>query len=345
MLLSNIGVLGIDIGSNSIKVVELQEIGTSYQLKSVGESPLARGSVIDKAIVNAEVVSDTLLKLLEDLSVEADDAAVSISGEPVLLKRVSLPRMSDAELKKSIKWELEKLNANASGEFSYDYEVISNARARDMIDVIIVAANKQVTKEYLSVVTNVGLNPAMIDLDVFSLQSVYEVNYPESSGVIALVNVGASITNILIMDNGQPVYARDLKAGGDIYTKLIMEDMGLSFEEAEEVKHSQRVGITEPGLDILTGNFTELISNEIKQKLDHFSLAHSYEKVTRIMISGGSSTLPGFKDRLSDETESYVGILNPFRNINYRKDAFDPEYIEDISPKMNIATGLALRVT
>ena len=169
MLLGNGAILGIDIGSNSIKVVELEEVGTNYQLKSLGEVPLAQGSIVDKAIVNSEEVSRTLSRLIEDLAIKADDAAISISGDPVLLKRVSLPHMSDAELKKSIKWELEKLNTQAINEFSYDYQVLSAQAGKDMIDVLIVAANKNVTRDYLSILTNVGLNPVLIDLDVFSL--------------------------------------------------------------------------------------------------------------------------------------------------------------------------------
>ena len=343
MLLGNGRVLGIDIGSNSIKVVELEEIGTNYQLKNIGEAPLAQGSIVDKAIVNSEEVSLTLSRLMEDLAIEADDAAISISGDPVLLKRVSLPHMSDAELKKSIKWELEKLNTQAINEFNYDYQVLSAQDGRDMIDVLIVAANKNVTRDYLSILTNVGLNPVLIDLDVFSLQSVYEVNYPESPGLLALINLGASVTNVLIIDNGESVFARDLPVGGDLYTDLIMDQMGLSYEEAEEVKHNQRAGLTDTAIEELAYNFIQSISYEIKNILDHFSISHSSEKVKRIMIGGGSATLPGMKGTLSTVAQSYVGILNPFRNIDYSEATFDPEYINDISPKMNIATGIALR--
>lgn len=343
MLLGNGAVLGIDIGSNSIKVVELEEIGTNYQLKSIGEAPLAQGSIINKVIVDSEAVSDTLSKLMNDLAIEADDAAISISGDPVMLKRVSLPHMSDAELKKSIKWEFEKLNTQAINEFNYDYQVIQTQDGRDMIDVLIVAANKNVTRDYLSILTNVGLNPVLIDLDVFSLQSVYEVNYPESTGLLALVNIGASVTNVLIIDNGESVFATDLPVGGNQHTDLIINEMNLSYEEAEEVKHNQRVGLTNPGIENLTDNFIQSISYEIKKTLEHFSISHSSEKVKRIMIGGGSAALPGMKDALSTIAESYVGILNPFRNIDYSQAAFDPEYINDISSKMNIATGIALR--
>ncbi len=343
MLLGNGAILGIDIGSNSIKVVELEEVGTNYQLKSLGEVPLARGSIVDKAIVNSDEVSRTLSKLIDDLGIEADDAAISISGDPVLLKRVSLPHMSDAELKKSIKWELEKLNTQAINEFSYDYQVLSAQAGKDMIDVLIVAANKNVTRDYLSILTNVGLNPVLIDLDVFSLQSVYEVNYPESTGLLALINIGASVTNVLIIDNGESVFAKDLPVGGDQYTDLIIDKMGLTYDEAEEVKHNLRAGLTDPAIEELADNFIQSISYEIKSILDHFSATHSSEKVKRIMIGGGSATLPGMNNTLSTVAQSYVGILNPFRNIDYSEAAFDPEYISDISPKMNIATGIALR--
>jgi len=343
LLLGKSSVLGIDIGSNSIKLVELEEIGTTYILKNVGETPLVQGAIINKVIENPEAVSYTLSRLIDDLEIEADDAAVSISGDPVLLRRVSLPYMSDAELKKSIKWEIEQFSSQSAKDYTYDYQVIAATNSQDKIDVLIVAANKKVTKDYLSIITNVGLNPVIIDLDVFSLESMYEINYPESEGLLALVNIGASVTNILIIDNGESVFARDLPTGGSRFTDLIMEEMDLTYEEAEEVKHNQRVEFVDPGIELLANNFMNSISNEIKQTLDFFSSAHCNEKVKRIMIGGGTASLPGLKDALSEITESYVGILNPFRNIEYSKEVFDSEYIKDISPKMIVATGLALR--
>lgn len=343
MLLGKGGVLGIDIGSNSIKLVELEEIGTTYHLKNLGEAPLVQGAIINKSIKNPEAISYALSRLIDDLEIETDDAAVSISGEPVLLRRVSLPQMSDAELKKSIKWEIEQFSTQAAKDYTHDYQVISAQNSHDKIDVLIVGANKNVTKDYLSIITNVGLNPVVIDLDVFSLESMYEVNYPESQGLLALVNIGASVTNILIIDNGESVFARDLLTAGSRYTDMIMKELSLTYEEAEEVKHNQRVGVTDPAIELLSNNFISSISNEIKQTLDYFSTAHCNEKVKRIMIGGGTASLPGLKDALSEIAGSYVGILNPFRNINYSENTFDPEYIQDISTKMIVATGLALR--
>lgn len=343
MLLGNGSILGIDIGSNSIKVVELEELGTGYNLVNIGEAPIDRGSIVNKAIEAPEVVSQTLLKLIQELGTQADDAAISISGDPVLLKRVSLPHMSDSELQKSVKWEFEKLNTGSASDFSYDYDVISTHHKRDMIDVLIVGANKKVTKDYLSILTNVGLNPVLIDIDVFSLESVYEINYPESEGLLALINIGACVTNMLIIDNGESVYARDLPIGGELYTDLIMDNMDISYEEAEELKHNLRSGASDPVVQDLANEFINSITGQIKNALENFSTAHRSENVKRIMLSGGTATLPGLKDSISESINSYVGILNPFRNINFSDSDFDPEYIEDVSAKMNIATGLALR--
>ena len=342
-MLGKSSVLGIDIGSNSIKIVELEEIGTTYHLKNIGETPLAQGAILNKAVENSEVICNTLSRLIDDMEIETDNAAVSISGAPVLLKRVSLPSMSDAELKKSIKWEIEQFSSQAANDYTHDYQVLTAKNSKDKIDVLIVAANKNVTKEYLSIITNVGLNPVVIDLDVFSLESIYEVNYPESDGLLALVNIGASVTNILVVDSGESVFARDLQIGGSRYTDLIMQELNLSYEEAEEVKHNQRVGLTDPGIALIADNFMNSISNEIKQTLDYFSNVYHGENVKRIMIGGGTASMPGLKDTISEITKSYVGILNPFRNIKYSKEVFDPEYIQDISPKMLVATGLALR--
>lgn len=343
MLLGNGTVLGIDIGSSSIKLVELEEIGTTYNLKNFGEALLTQGAIVNKTIENPEAISNSLSSLIDELEIEADDAAVSISGKPVVLRRVSLPQMSDSELKKSIKWELEQISSQASNDYTYDYKVISTKDSSDKIDVLIVAADKNVTKDYLSLITNVGLNPVVIDIDVFSIESMYEVNYPESQGMVALVNIGASVTNLVIIDNREAVFAKDLLIGGSRYTDSIMGGLELTYDEAEEVKHNLRAGSVNPQIDLLTSTFINNISVEIKETLDYFSTAYGYDNVKRIMIGGGTSNLPGLKDKLSDITESYVGILNPFRNISCSHESFDPEYLQDISPKMTVATGLALK--
>jgi len=343
LLLGKGGVLGIDIGSSSIKLVELEQVGNAYQLRSIGEAPLPPGSIINKTISNTEAISHTLSTLIDDLGVESDAAAISISGSPVMMKRVSLPNMSDAELKKSITWELEKSISGGIKEVNYDYRVIPAEKPKDNIDVLIVAANKKVTKDYISIITHVGLNPVIVDLDVFSLESMYEVNYPESEGLLALVNIGASVTNLIVIENGESVFARDLPVGGNLYTHMIMAEMELTYEEAEEVKYSQRAGLMDPGLNQLAHNFIGLLCAEIKDALDSFSATHCDQKVKRIMIGGGPSGMPGIKDTLSEVTQSYVGLLNPFRKIEYSEKAFDPEYIKDISSKMSVATGLALR--
>jgi type IV pilus assembly protein PilM len=342
LLIGKSGVVGIDIGTNSIKIVELEEVGTTHKLKNIGEAPIAQGVITNKVIQNSNVVSNILSSLIDDIRIQADDAAVSISGNPVLLKRVSLPTMSSAELKKSIKWEFEQLSSNGIRDFNYDYQVIDSQNSNDRIDVLIVAVNKLIANQYLSIISAAGLNPVLIDLDVFSLATMYQENYPDSEGQIALVNIGASVTNILILQNGEVVFARDLLTGGDIYSHSIMTELDITYDQAEEVKHSQSAGFNSPVADHLADDFIKTISAEIKETMDYYSAAHSQEKVKRIMIGGGTAMLPGLKEKISEITQSYVGILNPFRNIDLSKDIFDPEYVEDISPKLCIAAGLAL---
>jgi len=343
LLIGKGGVVGIDIGTNSIKIVELEEVGTTYKLKNIGEAPITQGVITNKVIQNSNVISNILSSLLEDIGIQAEDAAVSISGTPVLLKRVSLPAMSSVELKKSIEWEFEQLSSNGIREFNYDYQVIDSQNSNDRLDVLIVAVNKVIAKQYLSIISAVGLNPVLIDLDVFSLATMYQENYPDSEGQIALVNIGASVTNILILQSGEAVFARDLLIGGDVYSHTIMTEMDFTYDQAEEVKHSQSAGFTSPVVDQLASDFIKSISSEIKEATDYYSAAYGQDKVKRIMIGGGTAMLPGLKEMISELTQSYVGVLNPFRNIDLRKDIFDPEYVEDVSPKMCIAAGLALK--
>jgi type IV pilus assembly protein PilM len=209
--------------------------------------------------------------------------------------------------------------------------------------VLIVAAKKDVTSSYVSVINEIGLNPVVVDVDVFALENMYEINYPESEGLVALVNIGASVTNINILKDGVSIFTRDITTGGNQFTDWIIKDLGLSFEEAEKMKASMREGEVTQELEGLTHNFNDLICGEIKRTLEFFSSTLWRSKVGNILVGGGSSKVHGLKDVLADMTEANVDFMNPFRSISYDKNDFDPEYIEAIAPKMGVVMGLAMR--
>ncbi len=335
--------MGLDIGSNAVKLVELKATKNGYQLKNIGEAVLPPNSIVNKIIEKREAVTDTISSLFEDLRVKTRNVAISISGHSVIIKKVSLPKMSEKELRESIPWELEQYIPQSIHDVNYDYQVIPGETPEGNIDVLIVAAKKDVTNSYVSIVNDVGLNPVVVDVDVFALENMYEINYPDSEGLVALANIGASVTNINILKDGVSIFTRDITTGGNQFTDWIMKDLGVDYPEAESMKTSMRGGENSPELEGLIHNYNDLICGEIKRTLEFFASTLWTSKVGNILIGGGSSRVPGLRDVLEDLTDAKVDFMNPFRNIAYDKNDFDPEYIEAIAPKMSVVMGLATR--
>ena len=336
-------VIGLDIGSNSVKLAELNETKKGFRLKNVGEVLLQPQSIVNKVIVKPEPVIEAVGTLVDELRIKTKDVAISISGHSVIIKKVSVPVMTEKELREAIPWELEQYIPQSIEDVNYDFQILPGETPEGNMDVIIVAAKKDTTNEYLDIVSEVGLNPIVVDVDVFALENMYELNYSETEGVLALINVGASITNINILKDGVSIFTRDITTGGIQLTEWIQREFDVGYQEAEKMKYSMGKGETPPELESLSSEFNDLICGEINRTLEFFSSTLSKDRVQKIMLSGGSSKVPNIADVLTSKTESNVDIINPFKNIEYSSGDFDPDYIQDIAPKMSVATGLALR--
>lgn len=343
MFLGKKEVVGLDIGSNSIKLAELKETKKGYQLKNIGETLLPPEAIVNKVITNRDAVSEAIYSLIEELRIKTKNAVISISGHSVIIKKVSIPKMSEKELREAVPWELEQYIPQSIEDVNYDFQILPGQTPEGNMDILIVAAKKDVTNDYINVVNDAGLNPVVVDVDVFALENMYEANYPESGGVVALVNIGASVTNINILKNGISVFTRDITTGGNQFTELIQKEFDVGYDEAEKMKNSLGRSDVSPELDRISQDFTDLISGEIKRTLDFFSTTLWREKVDKIMLGGGTAKVPRIREVLEDITNTPVELLNPFRNILYSPNDFDPEYILDIAPKMGVTIGLALR--
>jgi type IV pilus assembly protein PilM len=337
--------VGLDIGSSSIKLAEVKETRNGYQLKNVGEAPLPPEAITNKVIADSSAVAETISELVSDLGIKTKDAVISLSGDSVIVKNISFPRMSEKELRGAILWELEQNVPRGVAGLNYDFQILptENQEGNNM-DVLIVAAKKDMTEDYMAVARQAGLNPVVVDVDVFALENMFDINYKVIDEVIALVNIGASLTNINILKGGVSVFARDINIGGKQFTEWIQKEFDTGYDEAERMKYSIGSNSFSIELDRIGSDFTDLICGEIERTMGFFIATSLKEKVSKIMLGGGSSKAPYLKDKLSERTGAPVEIINPFKNILYLDMDFDPEYILDIAPKMGVVIGLALRL-
>ena len=342
MFFSKKDIVGLDIGSSSVKLVELKGSKRGYALKNLGESLLPPEAIVNKVITNPDPIIDAIISLVDDLNVKNKNVAIGVSGHSVIIKKVSMPKMSDKELREAIPWELEQYIPQSVEDVNYDFQILPGENAEGNMEVLIVAAKKDIANSYINLVTDSGLNPVLVDVDVFALENMFDANYIEMLGLVALVNVGASIINVNILKDGVSIFTRDITTGGNHFTEMIQKEFDVNYEEAEKMKYNLG-SQSSSELNRVASEFNNMICGEIKRTLDFFTNTIWKEKVTNILLGGGSSKVPSMQDVLQTLTGSTVEILNPFRNISYSSKDFDSGYINDIGQKMSIATGLAIR--
>jgi type IV pilus assembly protein PilM len=269
-----------------------------------------------------------------------------LSGHSVIIKKISLPVMNADELAESIQWEAEQYIPFDVSDVNIDYQVLQGAASagEGNMDVLLVAVKKDKINDYMSVITQAGKNALVADVDVFALQNAYEMNYEAvPRKLIALVNVGASVTNVAVMQNGSSIFWRDLSVGGNNYTDALQKELGISFEQAEDAKKGDGHEVPRERMMAIIDAVNETVGTEIQKTLDFFKATSASDPVSLIEITGGAARTPNLVSYLSRRFDTQVEIMNPFRSIAINERAFPPDRLEPMSTAAAVAVGLALR--
>ncbi|MGD8389520.1 MAG: type IV pilus assembly protein PilM [Desulfobacteraceae bacterium] len=354
--------VGLDIGSHSIKVVEINDTKKGRVLESFGVIGLPQNAIVEGSVKEMEIVASAIKNLFRNLKIKNKNVATSISGYSVIVKKISIDRRPDAELESSIHDEAEQYIPFDISDVNLDFEVLEPSSSEveeqvgeekgdsdkeegaGLMDVMLVAAKKDMVEDYVSLLQLAGLNPMILDVDAFALQNAFEVSLEATDGCFALVNVGAEELGINAVKNGVSIFTRDSSYGGSQVTEAIMSKFNISFEEAEKIKLTGAV--TEEQKPELEEIFTNVISGwgqEIKRALDFLASTYPDETIEKIFVSGGSTRIPGFRKYLELETELPVEELNPFSNLQVNEKVFDPRYLSYMGQQASVAVGLALR--
>ncbi len=336
--------VGLDIGSSSVKAVELRRAKKGYELVHAGLEPLASDTVVDGAIMDALSVADSISDVLSRHKIKTKSVATSVSGHSVIVKKIPLPAMTDEELEESIQWEAEQHIPFDISDVSLDYQVLNASATSSATDVLLVAVKKDKILNHTNVITQAGKIPTVVDIDAFAVQNAFETNYdPASNTTVALLNIGASIMNILVAKGGTPLFTRDVSVGGNQFTDALQKEMNLSFEEAEQVKKGKLIeGVQTESVSSLMQSVSEVLLLEIQKTFDFFRATTGGEQLQRVYVSGGCAKVEGFLDLLQARLGLPVEMLDPFKNIAIGK-GIDLDHLDEISPSMVVAVGLALR--
>jgi type IV pilus assembly protein PilM len=341
-------VVGLDIGSSAVKAVELKPAGKGFRVSAFGQEPVPPDAIVDGAIIDAGAVTESIRRIFaQNKAFKANDVCASLSGNAVIVKKITLPVMTETELDESIYWEAEQYIPFDIQDVNIDYQILdpgTGPESRGSMDVLLVAAKKEKIGDYTSVIAQAGKNPVIVDVDAFALQNAFEVNYGLGDGqVVALMNAGASAININILQGDQSVFTRDISMGGNAYSEAVQKELDLPFEAAEQLKKGIPVdGATFEEAQPVLRAVSENVLLEVQKTFDFFKATASSDRIDRIMLSGGASRVDGFRDMLQERFSTPVEDFDPFRAVTWdaKKMGADPA---DYGATAAVAVGLALR--
>lgn len=341
------GVVGLDIGSSTVKLVELKDKkGGNFHLQRIGVEPLSPEAIVDGSIMDSSLVVDAIQKLNEQTGVKSSSFATSVSGHSVIIKKIELPLMSPDELGESIRWEAEQHIPFDIDDVRLDYLTLSEDEpGREDMDVLLVAVKREKVNDYMSVITQSGKSPVIVDIDAFAIQNAYELNYDlDPLKNLALINMGATVTNINIMVRGQSVFWRDISFGGNQFTEALQREFNLSFDQAELLKRGETVGsYGAVEARAVLDNISAEMANEVQKTFDFFSATSSEGAVDELVLSGGCALTPNLIEVLRERFGVPTELLNPFRRVTFKETDFNREWLDNIAPMLAVAVGLAIR--
>ena len=331
--------IGLDIGSTAIKLVQLRTGRAGLALQNFGVAPVPAGAIAGGAVLEPAAVAGALRELVLRIGLRGKDVALAVSGNGVIIKRISVPQLEPAAFAQQIEWEARQLVSPPSR----DDVLIDHTRLRQNpmtgeVEVLLVAAKKDLVQQYLRVVSEAGLRPVVVDATAFALQNCVEAGQGFTSGeTFAVVNVGAAASTISIIAEGMPAYGRDISSGGNLYTEAL-RGLGLSIEDAERRKRESN----DPEIGQRMLQVSEAIAAEIQRSLDFFRGAVAEEPLSRIVLTGGSALVPSLRQALAERSRLPVTLLDPFARVQVDR-RVDLGVLRPSAPAAAVAFGLALR--
>jgi type IV pilus assembly protein PilM len=338
--------VGLDIGTSSVKATQLKRVGKGFELMCLGIAPIPPETIVDGVIMDANAVVSAINQIFTENAIKTKEVAVAVSGHSVIVKKIRMTQMKEEELRESIQWEAEQYIPFAIEDVNIDFQIIgaSTSQSQEM-EVLLVAVKKDIVNDYQTIISSAGLSTAVVDVDAFALENAYAISYEiKPDELVALVNLGAAVMTINILKNGISTFTRDSVFGGNRFTEAIQKGLSLSYDQAEKLKMGQEVeGHTLEKAKPIIDEVNNELAGEIRRSFDFFRSSSQDDRIHKLILSGGSARLPGILDFLSQSLEIPGEIANPLRNIKSDPKRFDPEYLDYISPQAAISVGLALR--
>lgn len=338
--------IGLDIGSSSVKAIQIKRSKRGVQLLAFGMEPLMPQTIVDGTIMDQTAVVEAIRALWRRLKLRQKDVAIAIAGHSVIIKKINVPPMSRDELSQEIPREAEHHIPFAKDDVEIDYDVVSKQNTSGQMEVLLVAAKKEVVADYTQVVRDASLHPVVVDVAAFTVQNGFEVNYAlEPDETVVLINIGAAISTINVVRGTHSLFTRDVTIGGNAFTEEIQKQLNVSQDEAEAYKVGgsyDEHGVVPQEVESILEGVAEVIAGEFQRSLDFFLATSADTNVSRIFLAGGTAKVAALHRAIARRSRLDVGVVDAWRNVTIDS-KLNAEYLQAHSPEALVGLGLALR--
>ena len=347
------GIMGVDISSTGIKLVELSRSRSGFELVSLATIPLPRDAIVENTIIDSSAVTQALVEAVNAAKASTKNVALAVSGNAVIIKTITIPTVSEFELEAQIQYEADQHVPYDIDDVFLDFFIQGmTADDPEHMDVVLAACKREVVEDYQMVLAEAGLTAKCVDCAVFALENGAEVTdqhtlpkggeqllADEDADVHALINIGANMMNINVLINGQMAFVRDQFYGGQNLTEEIQKEHDISYQAAEQLKTDDFDSVHPEALE----RFYMGLTSELVRSLDFYSASRAEFPVRKLLLSGGCALIPNIATELEQRLGIDTAILNPFDSIKIPARKFDEQHIRRIGPMLMVPVGLAMR--
>lgn len=346
-LSGNDGYVALDIGSSSIKMVEAAVDKGSYRVLNLGILPLPENAIQNNMVVDSTPVVDVIRRLIQENGVKSKQVISAVPGRAVIMKKVQMPKQEPAELEANIEFEAQNIIPDSLQNVNLDYQIIHEADDGNKMDVLLVAVKKEIINSYTDVIEEAGMIPAVMDVDYFALENMYEANYGGelTAGVVALIHIGAQYTSITLLHDGLSIFTGDLSLGGAYFTDSLARQLGVEVEAAEAFKTTGVLeGKRELDFDATLRSTSEELADEVRRTVTLYGTVPSEdgEGLKMILLSGGGAKLAGLRAMLEERMGVPTQLSEPFRGFTIQR-GITRDYLLEAAPYFAVGAGLSIR--
>jgi type IV pilus assembly protein PilM len=334
--------VALDIGSGLIKLVVIDHGSGEPVLTKVAFTSVVDGAIVEGEVMDPGIVADAIRGLLTSAGIKAKKVVTAVGGRDVIIKKISMDRMKEAEAREQIRWEAEQHVPFDMDNVELDFQILDPEGEGLQMGVLLVAAKRELVETKQSLLADVGLEATVIDVDAFALHNAFELNYPDAMrGVVGLINIGHETTNVNILDEGVPVLTRDIMLGTRRFREDLQRERNMSADDADQLLRGfERNEALEP---LLASRGEELAVGIERAAAFLQSSSRSASGLARIYTSGGGSRIPGLNRILADRLRLPVQSANPLERLQMAEGAFDGMTLDEVAPLLMLPVGLALR--